>query len=206
MRFSDVKEKYLYYVDFDPVKECEFDRKHLAVVLKKNNDKKTAIVMPLTSKKNGVGKNKLLIPTIEDLPERLKGDDSYAVYDQVRSVNFRRFEPIFKEKNGQEIVNVKMDDELFILLIEKGTEELEKKLSLEEKLKLYNKKLNKSINEKIVNMAYEIKKSKEDKEKIKRIETEIKEIVYNNMKYIFTEKEKEDGIEDMILAILSSKK
>ncbi|MFL0198761.1 type II toxin-antitoxin system PemK/MazF family toxin [Clostridium sp. WILCCON 0269] len=98
MRFSDIKERYLYYVNFDPVKKCEFDGNHLTVVLKKNNDKKTAIVVPLTSKENGVGKNKLLIPTIEDLPERLKGDKSFAVYDQVRSMNFSRFQPIYKEK------------------------------------------------------------------------------------------------------------
>ncbi|MFL0198762.1 hypothetical protein ACJDU8_24875 [Clostridium sp. WILCCON 0269] len=55
-------------------------------------------------------------------------------------------------------------------------------------------------------MAYEIKKSGEDEEKIKRIETKIKGIVYNTLEYIFTEKEKEDGIEDMILTILGSKK
>ena len=70
MRFSDVKERYLYYVDFDPVRYCEFNGNHLAVVLKKNNDKRTAIVMPLTSRENGVGTNKILIDNIEDLPER----------------------------------------------------------------------------------------------------------------------------------------
>ena len=40
MRYSDIKEKYVYYVDFNPVKACEFNNNHLAVVLKKNNDKK----------------------------------------------------------------------------------------------------------------------------------------------------------------------
>lgn len=35
MRFSDVKVGYIYNVIFDPVRDCEFDGKHLAVVLKK---------------------------------------------------------------------------------------------------------------------------------------------------------------------------
>jgi len=55
-----------------------------------------------------------------------------------------------------------------------------------------------------IDLAYEIKKSQGDEEKIKRIETEIKGITYNNMKYIFTEKEKENGIENIILTILGS--
>ena len=49
MRFSDIKVGYIYNVIFDPVRDCEFDGKHLAVVLKRNNDKATFIVMPLTS-------------------------------------------------------------------------------------------------------------------------------------------------------------
>ena len=138
------------------------------------------------------------------MPERLKGDKSYAVYDQVRSVNFNRFAPIFKNRGKQEAVDVKIDDEVFTELIEKGTEELEKKLLLEEKLILHRKKLNKAINEKIINLAYEIKKSQGDEEKIKRIETEIKGITYNNIEYIFTKKEKENGIENIILTILGS--
>ena len=39
MRFSDIKVGCIYNVIFDPVRDCEFDGKHLAVVLKRNNDK-----------------------------------------------------------------------------------------------------------------------------------------------------------------------
>ena len=39
MRFSDIKVGYIYNVIFDPVRDCEFDGRHLAVVLKRNNDK-----------------------------------------------------------------------------------------------------------------------------------------------------------------------
>ena len=35
MRFSDIKVGYIYNVIFDPVRDCEFDGKHLAVVLKR---------------------------------------------------------------------------------------------------------------------------------------------------------------------------
>ena len=185
MRYSDINERYLYYVNFDPVQPCEFDSNHLVVVLKKNNDKKTAIVMPLTSRSNGVGQNKILLPTINSLPYRLKGDNSYAVYDQVRSVNYSRFEPIFKDRNGKDIIDVKIDDDVFSLLIEKGTEELEKKLSLDEILSLMSKKLNKAKNEKIINLAYSIKKSNGDKEIIESIEKEIKSIIYSEPKSIF---------------------
>lgn len=205
MRYSDIKEKYVYYVDFNPVRSCEFNNNHLAVVLKKNNDKKTAIVMPLTSKENGVGTNKMLLPTIKDLPARLKGDDSYAVYDQVRSVNYSRFQPIFKNTTGMVVVDVKIDDEVFLSIIEKGVEELEKKLSLEEKLELYSKKLHNSVNEKIVNLAYEIKKTNEEhQEKIASLESKIRETIYNINEFSFSEKERQDGIEEIILKIIKN--
>lgn len=59
MRFSDIRVGYIYNVIFDPVRTCEFNGKHLAVVLKKNNDKATFIVMPLTSAPSGAGVNKI---------------------------------------------------------------------------------------------------------------------------------------------------
>ncbi|MDR1550194.1 MAG: type II toxin-antitoxin system PemK/MazF family toxin [Hungatella sp.] len=59
MRFSDVKVQHIYSVDFDPVNICEFNRKYFAIVLTKNIDKKTVIVMPLTTSSNGEGENKV---------------------------------------------------------------------------------------------------------------------------------------------------
>ncbi len=198
MRFSDVKEKYLYYVDFDPVQPSEFDKEHLAVVLKKNADKRTAIVMPLTSQNNGAGVNTALLPTIQDLPNRLKSDDSYAVYDKIRSVNYSRFKPIYKERQGNQIVEVKLEDETFKALIKMGTEHLETKLSLDEKLSLYGEKFDKSVNEKIVNLAYSIKKSNGDNEIVESIAAEIRSIINNERKLIYSETEMEDGIENII--------
>ena len=91
MKFSNVKEKHIYNVIFDPVEPCEFDKKHLALVLKKNNDKKTCIVVPLTSEDNGDGVNKINIGYISTLPTSLKCNNTYAVINQVRTVNVSRF-------------------------------------------------------------------------------------------------------------------
>ena len=83
MRFSDIKVGYIYNVIFDPVRNCEFNGKHLAVVLKRNNDKSTYIVMPLTSAPNGVGVNKIKIGAMNCLPTSLKSNETYAVFNQI---------------------------------------------------------------------------------------------------------------------------
>lgn len=202
MRYSDIKERYVYYVQFNPIKGNEFKKNHLSVVLKKNNDKRTAIVMPLTSSESGQGKNKILLDEISSLPERLKGDKSYAVYDQVRTVDFERFQPVFKDSTGKEIVEVNLEDEVFSMLVELGTREMEKELSLDEKMIIYKKKFNESVNEKIVNLAYQIKRNKGNQDEIKRIENQIKGIVYNNIEYTFSDIDKENGIENIINTIL----
>ena len=64
MKFSEINVKCIYFIDFDPVQYCEFNGKHLAVVLKRNSDKQTYVVMPLTSKSNGVGFNKIKLNKI----------------------------------------------------------------------------------------------------------------------------------------------
>lgn len=91
MRFSDIKVGCVYNVIFEPVRNGEFGGKHLAVVLKKNNDKATFIVMPFTSAPNGVGLNKVKLGIMDGLPLSLKCNDTYAVYNQIRTVNADRF-------------------------------------------------------------------------------------------------------------------
>lgn len=91
MRASDIRVGNIYNVIFDPVRDCEFDGKHLAVVMKKNNDKSTFIVMPLTSASNGNGINKFFIGKILTLPSSLRSNDTYAVLNQIRTVNASRF-------------------------------------------------------------------------------------------------------------------
>jgi len=78
-------------VDYEPVKIPEFNGVHLSLVMKKNNDKQTFVVMPLTSSSNGKGINKVNIGKIAALPQELKKKDTYAVFNQVRTVNASRF-------------------------------------------------------------------------------------------------------------------
>lgn len=202
MRFSDIENKHLYYVNFNVVRGCEFKDNHLVVVLKKNKDNDTMIVMPLTSSSNGVGVSTELLPVIDSLPDRLKEKRSYAIYNQVRTVNCTRFQPIFEQTSGKTIVEVTLDNEVFTHLIEIGTNELEKTLKLEEKMLLAKNKLNKLATEKIINLAYQIKKENSDSE-IERIGTEIKDIIYNNIEYTFTDIEQENGIDKIINKLLN---
>lgn len=205
MYFSNIKERHLYYVNFNDVRPSEFNANHLVVVLKKNTDNRTIIVMPLTSSDNGLGTTKVLLPTINSLPARLKanGTESYAVYNQVRTVNCSRFQPIYSDERDI-TTEVKIDDEVFVYLVEIGTNELEKNLKLDEKLFLSKKKLNKVATEKIINLAYQIKKEKEKSSaEIERIGTEIKDIIYTNVEYTFDYKEKQNGIDKIINDLLS---
>ncbi len=91
MRAKEIKVGHIYYVKFDPVKKGEFGKDHLAVVLKKNNNKITFIVIPLTSKETGLEQNKIKLEIKNLLPPHLRSKDTYAVYDQVRTVTAERF-------------------------------------------------------------------------------------------------------------------
>lgn len=109
MKASDIKVGNIYYVDFEPSRKKEFNGHHMALVLKKNINEITFIVIPMTSNKDGIGKNKISLGVIESLPERLKADnhESYAVYDQVRTINASRFSNIISDKG--EIMEATLD-------------------------------------------------------------------------------------------------
>ena len=85
MRTLKIRVGHIYYVDYEPVRSGEFNRLHLSVVLKRNNDKNTFIVMPLTSSANGDGANKVNIGKVSGLPPSLNQKISYAVFNQVRT-------------------------------------------------------------------------------------------------------------------------
>ena len=92
MKASAIKVGHVYYVDFDPVRQGEFDRRHLAVVLKRNKNNVTFITIPLTGNSDGDSKNKIKLNITNLLPPHLRSKDTYAVYDQVRTVNASRFQ------------------------------------------------------------------------------------------------------------------
>ena len=118
MKASDIKTGHIYYVDYEPVRNGEFNGLHLSVVLKKNNDKATFVVMPLTSSANGDGVNKVNIGKVAGLPPNIRTKDTYAVYNQVRTVNASRFIAV-RDKGGK--TDVLMDSgimqELYGLLM-----------------------------------------------------------------------------------------
>ena len=99
MKASNIEVGHIYYVQFDPVKKGEFGKQHLAVVLKKNRNRITFVVIPLTKDGVGSGKNKVALGKLDCLPKNLQSVDSYAVYDQVRTVSASRFSDLYE--NGK---------------------------------------------------------------------------------------------------------
>ena len=199
MRFSDVKVGYIYNVIFDPVRACEFSGKHLAVVLKKNNDKKTFIVMPLTTASNGEGTNKLKIGTIKNLPSSLKVSETYAVYNQIRTVNVERFIAL---KEGINIKECQMEKDVFHKLLFLGLKEILYSISQDEKIEILKTAYETELIFKARNLAYEIialkKKSDSNEERIENLLAQIKELL-KGITYSLDSQSIKDGIETIFI-------
>lgn len=177
MRFSDIKVGYIYNVIFDPVRNCEFNGKHLAVVLKRNNDKSTYIVMPLTSASNGVGVNKIKLGTMDCLPTSLKNNETYAVYNQIRTVNADRFIAL---KEGGEIKECEMEKDIFHNLMFLGLREMVYGLSQDDRIKILKYTYESELVAKAKDIAYQIiRLRKEDMEErcIEGLLLQIKDII-----------------------------
>lgn len=217
MKFTDIKPRYIYNVIFDPVRYCEFDRKHLALVLKKNNDKQTAIVMPLTSEPNGNGVNKLKVGIINSLPSSLRSNDTYASFNQIRTVNASRFISL---KEGANVIESKIDDALFLKLLDLGTSDLMFDLTYDEKIYLCKLNYEKTCVSKAIFLAYNIlsldkeisnlsQGDKEDplisnkKNEIERIKLDIKGTLSNvEYKYALNENHIKNSIDKILADIL----
>lgn len=104
MKANQIKVGHIYYVNYNPTKKGEFGEKHLAVVLKRNADKITFVTIPMTSKQNGEGINKISLGHLECLPINLQNKDSYAVIDQIRTVNSSRFYNILDQGKPIEVI------------------------------------------------------------------------------------------------------
>ncbi len=113
MKATDVKVGYIYNVDFNPTEIGEFDKNHLAVVIKKNANKVTYVVIPMTSNQKGEGVNKISLGKLSCLPTNLRNAVSYAVVDQVRTVNAKRFSPLIE--NGKPVDAKMPEDKMDIL-------------------------------------------------------------------------------------------
>ena len=159
MRFSDIKVGHIYNVIFDPVRDCEFAGKHLAVVLKRNNDKMTFIVMPLTTSPNGVGVNKMKFGEINSLPSSIKSNDTYAVYNQVRTVNADRFIAL---KEGCTIKECQMEKHIFHELLFLGLREIVYSIPQDEKIEILKRTYETELILKAKDIAYQVVKMRKE--------------------------------------------
>lgn len=157
MKFSDIKVQRCYNVIFDEVRQAEFDGTHLAVVLKKNNDNKTVIVAPLTSAQNGAGYNKAYIGKINTLPSSLRTQDSYIVYNQIRTVNASR---MIKLKEGSMIVDCKVNDSIFRKILKLCSLELLKPFSYENTEEFYLEMARDTRARRVIDFTYQYQKQK----------------------------------------------
>ena len=197
MRFSDIKVGYIYNVIFDPVRDCEFDGKHLALVLKRNNDKSTFIVMPLTSAANGAGINKIELGPLSSLPASLKGNRTYAVFNQIRTVNANRFIAL---KEGGNVIECPIDRGVFCELLLLGIQEIVYSVSQDDKIAILKKAYESERVIKAKDLAYTIiglkKSNVECGEKISKLNHEIKETL-QGISYSLEKQYVDDGIQDI---------
>lgn len=195
MRFSDIKVGYIYNVIFDPVRNCEFNGKHLAVVLKRNNDKATYIVMPLTSAPNGVGVNKIKLGPMNCLPSSLKGNDTYAVYNQVRTVNADRFIAL---KEGGTVKECEMEKSVFHNLVFLGLREMVYSIPQDDRIEILKRTCEAELISKAKDIGYQIvrlrKDDAPDTDKIRELLIQVQDII-KNVPYSLDGQLVKDGIE-----------
>lgn len=195
MRFSDIKVGYIYNVIFDPVRDCEFDGRHLAVVLKKNNDKATFIVMPLTSASNGDGVNKVKLGVMTTLPSSLKLNDTYAVYNQVRTVNADRFITL---KEGSAVKECQMEKHIFHKLLLLGIREMVYSIPQDERIEILKRAYEVELISKAKDIAYQIVKLRKEeipsKEQIDELLVQIRQTI-KGVTYSFDQQLVKNGID-----------
>lgn len=217
MYFSKIKIKHIYNVQFDPVELCEFNKKHLALVLKKNSyDKNTVIVMPLTNEPRGDGINKIDIGFIDSLPSSLKGNKTYAVLNQIRTVNVSRFTSL---KEGDNAIETQIDNELFLKLLGLGMNDMTYNLDFDERIELFKKQYEQACISKVIDLAYNILKIKkevnvlikdnpenplinEKNNEIECIRNQIRDIFKDNIEYTLNENQIKSGIDKILKDIL----
>ena len=199
MKYSDIKVQHIYNVIFDEVRDNEFNGTHLALVLKKNNDIRTAVVMPLTSISNGEGKNKIKIDVLS-LPPSLASNQTYAVYNQIRTLNASRFMNLKNDARNPIDVNVSI--ETYLNLLNLGIKDLVFNIGDNERIELFRTIY---FNEKVIKskgLAYNVRNQNLDESQLQKINEEIYTLV-NDIKIEFTNIEINHGIDKIIGHILN---
>jgi mRNA-degrading endonuclease toxin of MazEF toxin-antitoxin module len=189
---------HVYYVLYDPVQVGEFNGKHLSVVLKRNNDKYTFVVMPLTSSANGDGINKLSIGKLPGLPSNIKGADTYAVFDQVRTVSSNRF---FYIKSGSKSIDVSIDNVILLRLFSLAMRDILYDIEQDDKIAVLKTAYDRERFTKAKDLAYDIVKMRRsassDVNVIAMLMKEIR-LTLKDAVYTFDEKQAADGIKGII--------
>lgn len=210
MKFTDVLEGHIYNVLFstptEPVRQPEFDSKHLALVLKKNNDKSTVIVMPLTTSDNGDSKNKENIGILSCLPKNFQErGDSFAVFNQIRTINVSR---MIMLKENRVAVQCKLEHNLYLKLLSLGIKDLLYPLN-ENKIDFFYTLYKEEVNNKIISLLYTLVKQRknnlqEDSEEILLLKKEIKKsLVSISNECNLSDRHKNDGLDIILNEFLS---
>lgn len=205
MKISDIKVGNIYYVDYEPVRNGEFNGLHLSVVLKKNNDKHTFVVMPLTSSANGDGVNKINIGKVAALPPNINHKDTYAVFNQVRTVNASRFRAV---KNDSGRVNVTMDNEIMCKLYDLLLCDVLYNVTSNDKISILKNAYDKERFNKAKDMAYAIiklRKSETNEAKATVLKTSIREIL-KDASYTLDAAQIADGIQRIFDEAINDKR
>jgi uncharacterized protein YifN (PemK superfamily) len=195
VKSADIKIGHVYYVDYEPVRDGEFNGKHLSVVLKRNNDKYTFVVMPLTSSANGDGVNKINIGKIAGLPPNIRNSDTYAVFDQVRTVNANRFMAV---KDAGNRIDVCMERGVRLNLFELAVRDMIFNVGQDEKIAVLKSAYDMERFNKAKDLAYTIIRLRNSgtatDEKIAALETEIRNTL-KGAAYALNAKQTADGIQ-----------
>jgi mRNA-degrading endonuclease toxin of MazEF toxin-antitoxin module len=194
VRTLKIKIGHIYYIDYEPVRDCEFGGLHLSIVLKKNNDKNTFVVIPLTSSPNGVGANKVNIGKISALPPNINKKDSFAVFNQIRTVNSNRFRPVKYKRNA---VDVFVGDEIMQILYDLIIGDILFDVEQSDKISILKKAYDKECFNKAKSIAYNIiklQKTGGNEEIISALKYEIKATIIN-ANYILDAQQIKDGIQ-----------
>lgn len=184
---TDIKPKKVMYVNFEPIKPNEFGGKHLAVILKNNGDK-TAIVVPLTSIGPRDNKIQISLPThIPDFPALLKVENTYATLDNIRTVQFQgknpgdgRFTDVMSDV--WKPLYIEISDNDFNRIVDGCMTHLEQNVKENFRLKTHLDRVQIILSERVINIAYSIKKASEDTD-IKEMQNEIRNYIHMTIDY-----------------------
>lgn len=178
LQHSIIKTGCIYYVDFEPTQKSEFNGKHLSLVLRKNDDNYTLIVLPLTSSNKGLGKGKIDLGILNCLPINLQNKTSYAVVNQVRTVNCSRLSSI---KHNGKYIAPKVDNTIintvFTAIITDMTYNVNIKIKNGTYREIFINSSVQIVNSLLYNIDKELKNKNTDENKISKLKSDILDII-----------------------------